>query len=65
MVDCGDSRMSFYSNEQALRQLEGDYEMLLGREMASRPMVKDVVRGGEVEGMSIALDGKHHPRIFM
>jgi hypothetical protein len=53
-VDYGDSRMSFYSNDIALKTLEDDYKILVSREVATQ----------FAEGtQSIALDGKHHPRV--
>ena len=55
-MDCGDSKMSFYSNDLALATLEQDYRMLVDREVAT-PF--------EDSQESLALDGKHHPRVVM
>ncbi len=55
-VDCGDSRMSFYSNDLALKTLEDDYRMLVNREAQTHL---------SPEAKSIALDGRHHPRVMM
>ncbi|KAH8925554.1 Arginase/deacetylase [Atractiella rhizophila] len=53
IVDCGDVRMSLFDNTQALQSLEEAYtEIVMGREVFNQT------------GDSIALDGKHHPRII-
>ncbi|WWD22568.1 agmatinase [Kwoniella shandongensis] len=56
IVDCGDSRMTFYSNDLALATLEADYRTLLNR---------TVHTSFQDDQTSLALDGKHHPRVVM
>ncbi|KAK4687893.1 agmatinase, partial [Tremellales sp. Uapishka_1] len=56
IVDCGDSKMSYYSNDIALATLEEDYYSLTRRGIAT------AFQDGE---QSLALDGKHHPRVVM
>ncbi|WWC69057.1 agmatinase [Kwoniella pini CBS 10737] len=56
VVDCGDSRMTFYSNDLALATLEADYRSLINRSIATS------FRKDEA---SLALDGQHHPRVVM
>ncbi|KAK8845619.1 agmatinase [Kwoniella newhampshirensis] len=56
IVDCGDSMMSFYSNDVALATLEKDYRTLI-----NRPIATAFQDGQE----SLALDGQHHPRVVM
>ncbi|WWD01465.1 agmatinase [Kwoniella sp. B9012] len=56
IVDCGDSRMTFYSNDLALATLEDDYRSLI-----NRPISTSFKNGEE----SLALDGDHHPRVMM
>ncbi|WVQ84054.1 agmatinase [Cryptococcus sp. DSM 104549] len=56
IVDCGDSRMTFYSNDLALATLEADYRVLINRTVHT-PFAEDE--------KSLALDGKHHPRVVM
>ncbi|ORY26994.1 arginase family-domain-containing protein [Naematelia encephala] len=56
VVDCGDSRMTFYSNDLALKTLEDDYRILINRSIHTS------FQNGE---QSLALDGQHHPRVVM
>lgn len=61
IVDCGDIPVTPYDNAYAIKQIEDGHKELLHRTPFS-PLGNDSLTGQPLQ--SIALDGKHHPRII-